>query len=41
MRGYIAFSPLVLRQMNCHSERSEESPHFVRGATLYIIGENA
>jgi hypothetical protein len=23
--------------MNCHSERSEESPHFVRSAILYII----
>jgi len=26
---------------NCHSERSEESPHFVRGATISAIPENA
>jgi hypothetical protein len=27
--------------MKCHSERSEESPHFIRDATLYTLGENA
>jgi hypothetical protein len=27
--------------MNCHSERSEESPHFSRGTTVYTISENA
>ncbi|MDR3745118.1 MAG: glycerate-2-kinase family protein, partial [Acidobacteriaceae bacterium] len=26
---------------SCHSERSEESPHFVRSATLYPTSENA
>ena len=25
----------------CHSERSEESPHFARSATTYTIGKNA
>ena len=28
-------------KMNCHSERSEESPHFSRGTTVYTINENA
>jgi hypothetical protein len=27
--------------MNCHSERSEESPHFVRYATVYTYSNNA
>jgi len=27
--------------MDCHSERSEESPHFVRRAIHYAIAENA
>jgi hypothetical protein len=26
---------------NCHSERSEEAPHFVRAAMVCTIAENA
>ena len=28
-------------KMNCHSERSEESPHFARCATVYTFSKNA
>jgi aspartate/methionine/tyrosine aminotransferase len=27
--------------MDCHSERSEESPHFARCATVYTFSKNA
>jgi len=27
--------------MNCHSERSQESPHFAHYATVYTFRENA
>ncbi|MDR3745703.1 MAG: peptidoglycan editing factor PgeF [Acidobacteriaceae bacterium] len=28
-------------EMNCHSERSEESPHFARSVAVYPFGKNA
>ena len=35
------FSNCYRPKMNCHSERSEESPHFARCATVYTFSKNA